>query len=88
MKTPDFTPEESLALIDAVIKEAKNRFEENGFAFILWGIVIALCCFAQGYLIHLGKGPQSWYPYLIMPLVGISYFVIIPISPTVVQSSL
>ena len=71
MKTPDFTPEESLALIDAVIKEAKNRFEENGFAFILWGIVTALCCFAQAYLIHIGRGAQSWYPYLIIPLVSV-----------------
>ena len=53
MKSQEFTPKESFELIDQVIKEAKNRFEENGFAFILWGSLVAVCCFAQAYLIHL-----------------------------------
>ena len=71
MKTNEFTPKESLELIDQVIQQAKNRFEENGFAFILWGMLIALCCFTQAYLIHIGMGAQSWYPYLIMPLASV-----------------
>ena len=53
------------------INQAKNRFEENGFAFILWGALTAFCCFSQAYLIHIGLGAQSWYPYLIMPLATI-----------------
>ena len=40
MKTKEFTPEESFVLIRQAIERAKNRFEENGFAFILWGTVI------------------------------------------------
>ena len=71
MKTNEFTPEESFALIDQVIQRAKNRFEENGFAFILWGALTAFCCFSQAYLIHIGLGVQSWYPYLLMPLASI-----------------
>ncbi|MDA9015538.1 hypothetical protein N9H69_02520 [Flavobacteriaceae bacterium] len=71
MKTNKFTPKESLELIDQVIQQAKNRFEENGFAFILWGSAVALCCFAQAYLLHIGRGPQSWYPYLLLPLLSI-----------------
>lgn len=71
MKSQEFTPKQSLELIDQVIKEAKNRFEENGFAFILWGILIAVCCFAQAYLVHLKLYAQSWYPYLIMPLASV-----------------
>ena len=71
MKTNEFTPKESLELIDQVIQQAKNRFEENGFAFILWGTLIALCCFTQAYLIHIGMGAQRWYPYLIMPLASV-----------------
>ena len=70
MKTTPFTPEESIQLIDSIIKKAKNRFEENGFSFILWGIVIAICSFTQSYLIYLDKASISWYPYLIMPLVS------------------
>ena len=71
MKSQEFTPKESLELIDQVIKEAKNRFEENGFTFILWGGAVALCCFAQAYLLHTGMGAQSWYPYLLLPLLSI-----------------
>jgi len=41
MKTKEFTPEHSFELINQVINQAKNRFEENGFAFILWGALIA-----------------------------------------------
>jgi hypothetical protein len=74
MKTTPFTPEESIQLIDSIIKKAKNRFEENGFAFILWGAVIAICSFTQSYLIHLNKASISWYPYLIMPLVAAFVF--------------
>ena len=71
MKTKEFTPEHSFELINQVINQAKNRFEENGFAFILWGALIAFCCFSQAYLLHIGLGKQSWYPYLIMPLASI-----------------
>ena len=71
MKTKEFTPGHSFELINQVINQAKNRFEENGFAFILWGALTAFCCFSQAYLIHIGLGAQSWYPYLIMPLATI-----------------
>ena len=71
MKTKEFTAEESFALIDQVIQRAKNRFEENGFTFILWGGTIALCCFAQAYLMNTGREAQSWFPYLLLPLLSI-----------------
>ena len=70
MKTTNFSPDESFEIIESVIKQAKTRFEENGFAFILWGIIVPIYCFSQAYLIAIGKGAISWYPYLIMPLVS------------------
>ena len=70
MKTTNFSPDESFEIIESVIKQAKTRFEENGFAFILWGIIVPICWFSQAYLIAIGKGAISWYPYLIMPLVS------------------
>lgn len=71
MKTKEFTPEHSFELINQVINQAKNRFEENGSVLILWGALTAFCCFSQAYLINIGLGTQSWYPYLIMPLASI-----------------
>ena len=74
MKTTSLSPTERFELIESVIKQAKSRFEENGFAFILWGISIALCCFAQAYLIEMGQLSRSWYPYLALPLVALIVF--------------
>lgn len=74
MNDSHFTPEQSLQLIDSIIKKAKNRFEENGFAFIIWGITIAVCCYSQAFLLYKGFYKVSWYPYLIMPLVSIYTF--------------
>ena len=71
MNSTEMNPKESLELINQIVRDAKNRFEENGFAFMLWGSLIALCSFTQYYLITIGRGSQSWYPYLLLPIVSI-----------------
>ena len=58
-----------------MIFKARLKLEENGFAYILWGITIAITSFLQAYLIHIEAYTISWYPYLVMPLVGLfTYF--------------
>lgn len=75
MTKKEFTPEQQLKRIEEMVFEARIRFEDNGFAYILWGAVIAVASFSQAYLIHLEKYTISWYPYLLMPLVGVFTFV-------------
>ncbi len=43
MQSDNFSPKESLQLIDSMISQAKNRFTENGFLYLLWGWVIFAC---------------------------------------------
>jgi hypothetical protein len=43
MQTENFSPKDSLQLIDSMINQAKNRFTENGFLYLLWGWVIFVC---------------------------------------------
>lgn len=43
MQSDDFSPKESMLLIESMINQAKNRISENGFLYILWGWVIFLC---------------------------------------------
>lgn len=43
MITENFSPQESLQLIDNMINKAKNRFTENGFLYLLWGWLIFIC---------------------------------------------
>jgi uncharacterized protein (UPF0333 family) len=40
MEQENFSPQQSLQLIDSMINKAKNRFNENGFLYLLWGWVI------------------------------------------------
>ncbi len=43
MQSENFSPKDSLLLIDSMINKAKNRFTENGFLYLLWGWVIFAC---------------------------------------------
>lgn len=43
MQSKNFSPKDSLLLIDSMISQAKNRFTDNGFLYLLWGWVIFAC---------------------------------------------
>ena len=43
MQPENFSPKDSLLLIDSMINQAKNRFTDNGFLYLLWGWVIFAC---------------------------------------------
>ncbi len=43
MQPENFSPKDSLALIDQMINQARNRVTENGFLYLLWGWIILFC---------------------------------------------
>ena len=47
MTKKEFTPEQQLKRIEEMVFEARIRFEDNGFAYILWGAVIAVASFSE-----------------------------------------
>jgi hypothetical protein len=47
MQPENFSPKDSLLLIDSMINQAKNRFSENGFLYLLWGWLILFCSLGQ-----------------------------------------
>jgi hypothetical protein len=53
MQPENFSPKESLLLIDNMINQAKNKFSENGFLYLLWGWVILLSSVGHFVLIQL-----------------------------------
>jgi hypothetical protein len=53
MEEEKFSLQQSLQLIDNMIKQAKNRFTENGFLYLLWGWVILFCSIGHFALIKL-----------------------------------
>lgn len=53
MQTENFSPKDSLQLIDSMINQAKNRFTENGFLYLLWGWLILICSVGHFVLLKL-----------------------------------
>ena len=75
MNKNKLTPQESFKIITQVIDDAKNRFEENGIIYVMWGILIALASFSEYFLLQNGYGDIHYYPYFLMPIgVFISWF--------------
>lgn len=72
MKTEKLSAEKSLELITEVIAQARKKFEENGFIFMLWGVLIAIAAIGQFVLLKNEYYATNWYPYLLMPI-GVLY---------------
>lgn len=53
MQQDNFSPKDSLQLINNMINQAKNRFSENGFLYLLWGWLILFCSIGHFTLLHL-----------------------------------
>ncbi len=68
METNKLSPEKSLELITQVITQARNKFEENGFIYTFWGILIAITSISQFILLKNEHYDINWYPYLLMPI--------------------
>ena len=49
-----FDEKASLMLIAGMISKAQNRFQENGFLYLLWGWTILICSLFQFVLVHWG----------------------------------
>lgn len=72
MPTPEFHPRQHLELIDQMIRQARNRFTENGFLYLLWGWLILASALGHYLLIRF---PLFGHPELIWSSCGIAMLV-------------
>ena len=49
MEERAISPAESLQIIERMLRETRNRFYNNGFAFLFWGVLIIAACL-MGYI--------------------------------------
>ncbi len=70
MQEQNLNPEESLQIIQGMIRRAQNNLSENGFLFIFWGWLVFLSASAFYYLTTNGFD-NAWYAWYTMPLGGI-----------------
>jgi len=68
METNKLSPEKSFELITQVITQARNKFEENGFIYMFWGLLMAITSISQFVLLKNEYYDINWYPYLLMPI--------------------
>ncbi len=61
MKEKDISPEESMALINAMIGRARKRYTDNSFYFLLWGWITLIASAIHFYLLEYTEYP---YPYI------------------------
>jgi hypothetical protein len=57
----DFSPQQSFELIEKMINKAKDRFNENGHLYLLWGWTVLTCSVVQFILIHYAKYEKHYY---------------------------
>lgn len=67
----NFSPQESLQLIEGMIKKAQNRFAENGHLYLLWGWMVFACGILQFVLLHFFNYQQHYQVWMLTWLVAI-----------------
>ncbi|MGB8193655.1 MAG: hypothetical protein WCF67_17115 [Chitinophagaceae bacterium] len=62
---PEFSPQQSLAVIQSMIETARNQFSENGHLYLLWGWVVFVCSLAQFVLMNYFKYEHHYIVWML-----------------------
>jgi uncharacterized membrane protein len=65
MAEENFSPEQSLQVIQSMIEKAKNQFSENGHLYLLWGWVVFVCSVAQFVLLKIVHYEKHYYVWML-----------------------
>jgi hypothetical protein len=73
MKTneKELTAHQSMEIIHSMIATAKNNLSDDGFHFLLWGVLVIMASLAQYYLAVVVEIQYNFLPWMVMPAVGI-----------------
>lgn len=69
-KEKTLTHQESLNIIESMIATAKNRISEDGFHFILWGVLVIVASLGNYFLADMLTGGKEGLVWMIMPVIG------------------
>lgn len=67
----DFSPEESLQLIQSMITKTKDAVAVDSFYLLFWGWLVFVCCAAEYIMMVYFKYPYHSFVWFTMPLGGI-----------------
>src|SRR6185436_16666705 len=60
----DFSPQQSLQLIESMINRAKDKFAEDGYMYLVWGWLVFGCSLLQFILLHIVQYPKHYIVWL------------------------
>jgi len=60
----DFSPQQSLQLIESMINRAKDKYAEDGYLYLIWGWMVFGCSLLQFLLMHVFQYPQHYIVWL------------------------
>ncbi|MBV9961157.1 MAG: hypothetical protein JO072_02820 [Parafilimonas sp.] len=60
----DFSPQQSLQLIESMINRSKDKFAEDGFMYLVWGWLVFACSLLQFVLLHFFRYPHHYIVWL------------------------
>jgi hypothetical protein len=75
MNHDNFSPEQSLQIIQSMIEKAKNQFSENGHLYLLWGWVVFICSVAQFVLLEIVHYEKHYYVWMLCWIAVIYQFI-------------
>lgn len=70
-KDKELSEEESLKIIEGMIGLAKEKINNSGFHFILWGILVILASISQYVMIEQGVVKNSFWGWIISVGIGV-----------------
>ncbi|MBL0145757.1 MAG: hypothetical protein IPP48_08330 [Chitinophagaceae bacterium] len=78
MNQENFSPQESLQVIESMIGKVKTSYHDTGVGPILWGCVVTICSIVS-YFAHVYKHPQ-WFAIWLLTLVAVVPQIVISIK--------
>jgi hypothetical protein len=72
MKEENFSPEQSLQVIQSMINKTKQDMSDNSIYFLVWGWITFIACIGQFILKHIVKYEKHYIVWMLI-LVGIGF---------------
>jgi FtsH-binding integral membrane protein len=61
----EFSPQQSLTIIQTMIETARNQFSENGHLYLLWGWIVFICSVAEFILLSVFKYQHHYIVWML-----------------------
>lgn len=75
MQESNFSPKDSLQVIQSMIDKTKEELGDNSIYFLMWGWLVFIGCILQYFLLVVIKYPRHYYAWLII-IIGVVFSIV------------